>query len=140
MAGETTTQKQLLVFPIKLQNLKNPGPTLLERRPGLGIARRRGGQDPEGVEGSLEAGKQTALALEKGVVGRSLIFPEEAVLVERELMKFVADFMVLGEGGEGGHGVVAAGVGAAGVGSDAGSGGGVKKLPTCWPSCSRQSR
>ena len=96
--GKAEAEQELLVFPVELHDLEDPGPGALE-----GLAERgprrvfpRGGA--QRGEGDVEPLQQAPPTVEQFAAGRALVLPEELVFLEGERVEFIAQVLVLEQG------------------------------------------
>lgn len=94
-AAQAVPQQELLVVLFDLQDLENARPRRLERRLGLRVPHLRLGRGAQRRQGLVEAGRRRPLALKERRVRNPPVLLQEAILLQRQLVKLVADGLVL---------------------------------------------
>ncbi len=94
-AGQAEAQQQLFALFLDLQGLQNPRAGLVQRgfdvrQPGVGF-----GRGAQGRQRGVKLVRQGPLAFQQQGVRRSLVLLQEPVLLQRELVKLVANPLVL---------------------------------------------
>lgn len=95
----------MLVFPVELKNLEDTRAGALKAFLGGGVPGRGRGDGAQSRERFVEAGEQGALAVEQGRIGGALVETKKTVLLERTLVKVVAELLMALEGFRLSHGV-----------------------------------
>lgn len=97
-AGEAEAEEELFVFLVELENLEDARAGVLEQIAfggGMGLA---GGDGAKRGERLVEAREQIAFAVEELGSEGALVLAEEAVFLERALVKLVTELLVLLQG------------------------------------------
>lgn len=97
-AGEAEAEDELLVFPVELHELEDPGTGTLEGLAECGAERGLARGGAQVGEGGVEPRQQAAPALAQVGTRDVLVLPEELVFLEGERVEFIAQFLVLEQG------------------------------------------
>lgn len=97
-AGQAVAQEELLVLLVELENLEDAGARVLEQVACLGLADTAGRNVAQIGERLVEFAEERALPFDHLGGKGALVLPEETVFLERALVQFVTELVMLVQG------------------------------------------
>lgn len=95
MPGQTVAEQQAFVFLVELQYLQNAAAGVFELLAGGAFANRRRGNLAQGHQDMFEPLDELAFAPQQPGFGRALVLAEETVLLQRKLVEFLTECLML---------------------------------------------